>query len=117
MNFFNLTADEETPNLAKFADGDTLQLPRDIGHSAPVVLGVRPENILLFKKKVPNGLIAEIVVVEPTGSDTELLVRKADHDITISIRGRLNLSPGDTIYMTVSPEHIHVFDEAGLAIN
>ena len=53
------------------ADGTRIPLPRRAPEGAAVSLGIRPEHFRLD----PAGLPAEIVTVEPTGSETQVLMR------------------------------------------
>jgi multiple sugar transport system ATP-binding protein len=52
-----------------------------------------------------------VVVVEPTGAETELLVRSGTSDITVISHGRANISPGDQIALRVTPGSVHLFDQ------
>ncbi len=82
-------------------------------HGRPVTLGVRPEHFHLD----PNGLPAEILTVEPTGSETQVVARFAGQDITGAFRERIVARPGESL--TIRPERsaIHLFDaESGKRI-
>src|SRR6476659_5390609 len=57
----------------------------------PVVYGLRPENIHLD----PNGLAAEVVVVEPTGSETQVVARVGGQDLIAVFRERHTFEPGE----------------------
>jgi multiple sugar transport system ATP-binding protein len=72
----------------------------------PVVYGLRPENIHLD----PNGLAAEVVVVEPTGSETQVVARVGGQDLVCVFRERITAGPGETIMISPDPKLIHVFD-------
>jgi len=52
----------------------------------------------------------KVVVVEPTGADTEVYARFSDTSLTSIFRERHDFSAGDTI--TLVPEHgsTHLFD-------
>lgn len=69
-----------------------------------LVLGIRPEHFDL----APGGLAAEVVVVEPTGSETMLAVRAGGQDLTCVLRDRVSERPGDTV--SLRPTRVHVFD-------
>ncbi|MCP8939582.1 sn-glycerol-3-phosphate ABC transporter ATP-binding protein UgpC [Alsobacter sp. SYSU M60028] len=72
----------------------------------PVVYGMRPEHIHLD----PNGLPAEVVVVEPTGSETQVVVRVAGSELVCVFRERITAGPGETIRISPDPKLVHVFD-------
>ena len=55
---------------------------------------------------------AEVVVVEPTGAETELLVKVGGQQLIIVIHGRTSAGPGPNVYLTLDPAKAHVFDAA-----
>ena len=97
-------------------DGTVLPLPAstraDDGRSA--VYGIRPEHFQL----APGGLPARVNVIEPTGSETQVMARFADTLIIAAFRERVSAKPGETIHVTVDPALVHVFDaETGQRIS
>jgi multiple sugar transport system ATP-binding protein len=84
-----------------------------LGHTAgadgqSVAYGVRPEHLSLGGA---NAVPAEIIVVEPTGAETELLVQAGDAQIVLVTHGRPDVNPGDKIGLAVDPAMVHVFDQ------
>jgi len=77
----------------------------------PVKYGIRPEHIG-FAGQGSGGIAAEVVVVEPMGAQTELVVRVADVSLTVVTHGRANLRPGDRLSLSPEAGHAHVFDPA-----
>ena len=57
----------------------------------------------------PRSVPGEVVVVEPTGAETELLVRSGTSQISVS-HGRASIGPGDQIALRVAPGSVHLFD-------
>ena len=97
------------------ADGTRIDLGRGAGNSAgrPVTLGVRPEHFSLD----PNGVGAEILTVEPTGSETQVVARFAGQEIMGAFRERITTQPGETLKIRPEPSSIHLFDsESGQRI-
>ena len=72
----------------------------------PLILGIRPEHFDL----APDGIQAEVVVVEPTGSETMLAVRSGGQDLTCVLRERVSERPGETV--SLRPNRVHFFDAA-----
>ena len=72
------------------------------------VMGIRPEHLMLD----PNGLPAEVVVVEPMGSETQVVVRCGGQDLTCIFRERISAKPGETIGITPDTSVTHLFDAA-----
>ena len=73
--------------------------------------GVRPEHLAVVECGSAGSVPGEVVVVEPTGAETELLVRSGTSDITVIIHGRANIGPGDQIALRVTPGSVHLFDQ------
>jgi multiple sugar transport system ATP-binding protein len=91
-------------------DGVTLPLAAAPAASAgrPATYGVRPEHFRLDDAGVP----AEVVVTEPTGSETMALVRLAGREVTCVFRERLTARPGETIRIRPEAANTHLFDRA-----
>ena len=71
-----------------------------------VVLGIRPEHLQLSE----GGFPAEVAVVEPTGSEVQVIARTAGGDnIVANFRDRRLYDPGETIRLTADPGLIHLF--------
>ena len=70
------------------------------------MLGVRPEHFTLGADGVP----AEVIVVEPTGSETLLAVKAGGQEMTCVIRDRILPRPGETIRLRPDPAYLHFFD-------
>jgi multiple sugar transport system ATP-binding protein len=84
-----------------------------LGHTAgadgqAVAYGVRPEHLSLGGA---DAVPAEIIVVEPTGAETELLVQAGEAQIVLVTHGRPVVNPGDKIGLAVDPAMVHVFDQ------
>ncbi|HLX27364.1 MAG TPA: sn-glycerol-3-phosphate ABC transporter ATP-binding protein UgpC [Casimicrobiaceae bacterium] len=77
----------------------------------PVTYGVRPDHLELVAGS-ENGVPGEIVVVEPTGSETELVVKVGDAQLTAEARGRASVKPGDRVMFAIDPANVHLFDQA-----
>jgi multiple sugar transport system ATP-binding protein len=60
-----------------------------------------------------SGIPARVVVVEPTGAETELLVRVGDADLVVLMHGRTAARPDDIVHLEVQAGSTHVFDSAG----
>ncbi|HEX6707482.1 MAG TPA: sn-glycerol-3-phosphate ABC transporter ATP-binding protein UgpC [Albitalea sp.] len=74
----------------------------------PVVYGVRPEHLALAGADAP--VQAEVIVVEPTGAETELLVQVGGTPITVVLHGRTQVQPGDRIGLDIETAAVHLFD-------
>ena len=83
-------------------------LPAGEPNGREVTLGVRPEHFAIGD----TGVAAEVVVVEPTGMDTQVFCRVAASDVTVISRERHVFRPGDTIRLLTLPGKTYLFDPA-----
>ncbi len=72
-------------------------------------MGIRPEAFTIASEAAAGRISAEVVVVEPTGAATELLVRKGGQAITVLTPERLAVRPGDTVWLTPDAQRTRVF--------
>lgn len=80
-----------------------------VGHEGQDVhYGIRPTDLTLAAQGVP----ARVVVVEPTGAETELLLQVGDQQLVVVMHGRTQAQPDDTVYLTLDAAKAHVFDGA-----
>ena len=94
------------------ADGVRWPLGGGLGNDGQAVTyGVRPDHLELAGSQ-ERGVPGEIIVVEPTGSETELVVRVGTAQLIVETHGRPALSPGDKVNFAVNPSHVHLFDQA-----
>ncbi len=73
-----------------------------------VVLGVRPEHLVI----APGGFPAEILVVEPTGSETHIVAQFGAQTLVGVFRERIDRRAGDELTLVAAPESLHFFDAA-----
>jgi len=96
----------------RVAFGDASVLPLPAGARAEpgrdVLYGIRPEHCQLGA----TGLPVDVVVVEPTGADTQLYCRFGGQEVTATIRDRTDCRPGDRIHLAPDLARAHVFDAA-----
>jgi multiple sugar transport system ATP-binding protein len=85
-------------------------LPAEISYvadSTAVHYGVRPTDLHLAE----SGIAAKVVVVEPTGAETELLLHLGGQDFTLVTHGRTQVKPDDTVYLQFDSAKAHLFDD------
>src|SRR3984893_17225628 len=73
----------------------------------PGVYGVRPEHFVL----ADDGAEAEIHVVEPTGSELQVVARLGGEEIIAVFRERHQFKPGQKIRLRPDARLVHLFDE------
>jgi multiple sugar transport system ATP-binding protein len=73
----------------------------------PAVYGVRPEHFSLSD----DGAEAEVKVIEPTGSELQVVAKLGGEDIIAVFRERHQFKPGEKIRLKPDPRLVHLFDE------
>src|SRR5258708_2324277 len=93
-------------NGAAVAVGSGISLPvkTKLESGRDVLVGVRPEPLAVAADGVP----AEVVVVEPTGADTQIFCKLAGTDVTAVVRERHDFRPGESIRL--KPQLTYLFD-------
>jgi multiple sugar transport system ATP-binding protein len=71
-----------------------------------VLVGVRPEHLDV----AAEGLRAEVVVVEPTGADTQIFCKVDGVEVTAVVRERQAFHPGEVVHLR--PRQSYLFDRA-----
>jgi multiple sugar transport system ATP-binding protein len=94
------------------AAGTRRPVPAQVGGSEgqAVHYGIRPGDIHLAP--AGSGIAAKVIVVEPTGAETELLLQVGDAQIVAVIHGRTSARPDDTVHLAIDADKAHVFDSA-----
>jgi multiple sugar transport system ATP-binding protein len=71
------------------------------------VYGIRPEHLRLD----PDGIRATVQVVEPTGSETQVLLRVGEASLIGAFRERVSAQPGEVLPISPDPALAHLFDK------
>ena len=96
----------------ELAGGLSLPAPIHAGgqDGQQVIYGMRPEHLDLAGPS--EGVATEVVVVEPTGADTQIFTKIAGVEVTSVFRERHAFRPGETIRLKPDPLRAHLFDAA-----
>jgi len=94
-----------------FVAEDGTKLPvADHGPAAAgrdLVYGLRPEFIRLD----PAGLPVEVIVTEPTGYETHMMVKLGGVEANCVFRERVQARPGEKITVGIDADRVHLFDK------
>ncbi|MDB5624102.1 MAG: sugar transporter ATP-binding protein [Devosia sp.] len=71
--------------------------------------GIRPEHLV----PDPAGIPMQVLVVEPMGSETQLILKLGQSTLTSLVRHRLDVAPGTVMNFQPNLASVHLFDEAG----
>jgi multiple sugar transport system ATP-binding protein len=102
MNFLPGTLDGGSVRIGGFSMAAAARGAK----AGEVVVGIRPEHLDL----AAEGLEAEVVVVEPTGSETQLFARVGEQEIAAVFRERHEFVPGQRIRLRPRADCLHLFD-------
>ena len=93
----------------RMEDGTAWPLPTSVARpvDGPAVYGVRPEHLMLD----PGGIPATVQVVEPTGSETQVLMRIGGQPVIGAFRERVTAKPGEILPVRPDPALVHLFDQ------
>jgi multiple sugar transport system ATP-binding protein len=69
--------------------------------------GIRPGDITLGGG---SGVNAQVIVVEPTGAETELLVQVGEAKLVLAVHGRVDAQPDETVGLAIDVDRVHLFD-------
>ena len=104
-------ADSGEPRV-EFADGSRLPAPTARARDGQTVIyGVRPEHLSLAGAS--GGLPGKVLVVEPTGADTQVVLRIGSGDLCAIFRERHVFRPGESISLKAEVSRIHLFEAEG----
>ena len=109
MNVFEAQV-EQSAGEQVFTFGDArLSLPQGTPASDRVLIGLRPEHILLDPEGPFSG---EVLYVEPMGAQTQFALRIGSQELVVLCASTNVPVPGQKIRLAVDSELIHVFDPA-----
>lgn len=116
MNLIKGRMDVDDPQRFLTRSGEVLHLPYPIyaSQDQELVIGIRPEHFEVSDK----GTDFEVAVIEPTGSELQLILKLGEENLIAAFRDRLSLAPGDTVRLAMMHQNLHFFDgETGQRIN
>ena len=87
--------------------GARLPLSEKVQDGREVVYGVRPEHLRLAE----TGITGTVAVVEPTGSETHVVIRAGGQELVGLFRERHGFRPGQEVILAPDPGAVHLFDK------
>ncbi|MBK7469840.1 MAG: sn-glycerol-3-phosphate ABC transporter ATP-binding protein UgpC [Betaproteobacteria bacterium] len=109
MNFLPGTFKSDGGSIVEFQGGIRVPAPANAGgkDGQQVLYGIRPEHFALTDT---GGMAGDIVVVEPTGADTQVFCRIAGQEVMAMFRDRVASRPGERIALMPDLAKAHLFD-------
>jgi len=111
MNFIPGTARRNGQGAIVALDGGgEVPVPYDVSATdgQRVIFGTRPEHLSLVPEG--QGLPGSVVVVEPTGADTQVFAKIGGNEVNAIFRERHEFRPGEAIRLQPDAARSHVFD-------
>ena len=94
---------------AKFISDSGLELPTPparLRDGQEIIYGIRPEHIEVGE----GGIPVNVVVVEPTGSETQIFAKAGKDLIDAIVKARIRARPGEQVPFRIDPVNVHLFD-------
>ena len=90
-------------------DGTDWPLPTTLksAKEGPAIYGVRPEHLRIDG----GGIPATVQVVEPTGSETQVLMKIGSQTMVGAFREMVTAKPGEILPVRPDPALVHLFDQ------
>jgi multiple sugar transport system ATP-binding protein len=100
--------------MVEASNGARLAAPGSatVADGRAVIYGIRPEHLEVAAPGQAGGFEAEVVVVEPTGSETQIFMRLGDQQLAGVFRERHEFAPGQKLSLRPRGECAHLFDPA-----
>jgi multiple sugar transport system ATP-binding protein len=105
----NMVKGTVTGGALRMEDGTEWPMPAAGSRplAGPAIYGVRPEHLRLD----PQGIPATVQVVEPTGSETQVLMRIGGQPVIGAFRERVEARPGEILPVRPDTALVHLFDQ------
>ncbi len=103
------------PGQLTLTDGQAIEMETPFQDGRSVEFGIRPEHLTLAEPG--QGIRAEVVVVEPTGSETLVSCTVAGQEFLAALKGRAEFSPGQEVWLKPDLPLSHLFcADSGLVL-
>jgi ABC-type sugar transport system ATPase subunit len=77
-----------------------------------VVVGIRPEDIVISPEPIPEAVEFTAYSILPSGADSTIIARQGEVELTIKVMGISKIQMDDRIWLKFIPETINLFDKA-----
>jgi len=79
--------------------------------SGPVIVAIRPEDITISTKPVPEALECTVYSVLPAGADTTVVAKAQKLEITIKEPGSSQVAMDDKVWLRFNPNMINLYSK------
>lgn len=89
----------------------------DGGAPRPVLIGIRPKDLVMSESQKPGAMPTTITLIEPIGSEAIVHLDMNGKPLIVQSDSSPDMKAGDTVYLEFPADRLHVFDaESGTAI-
>ncbi|GAA0668641.1 ABC transporter ATP-binding protein [Natronoarchaeum mannanilyticum] len=116
MNLFDATLSEGPDAFRVEMDGSSFDIPKRLVDADvttdEVLVGFRPQDFYQTRRRALDGpeFDTQIRVVEPVGTEAVVHGNSAPGDLTAKVGGFHDISSGESLSLTIAPEHVYLFD-------
>ncbi len=76
-----------------------------------IVLAVRPEDIAISSKPIPDGVEFSAYSVLPAGADSTIVARRGDMEIIVRVMGISNIKMDEKIWLKFDEKMLNLYDK------
>jgi multiple sugar transport system ATP-binding protein len=118
MNLMAGTIEVSGNTVTVKGPGFSMPMPESLAAAArqqdsrEVLLGIRPEHILITRSlngQAANKMDVTIEVVEHLGSELQVHLKQADSVLTAKFHADEDVTPGQNLEVTLDPDNMHLF--------
>jgi len=79
-------------------------------YASRILVGIRPEHVVLSPQEVESSLPAEVILIESSGADIYVYMERGESRIIGRTDPSQRVSVGDSVWVVFNPEKCHFFD-------
>lgn len=120
MNFFDCTLQEREKEGKAFLETSyfSIEVSKDLAETiktkasgSELMIGARPQHVLVSKKPVKGGIECEVYAVEPLGTETIVDLKVGD-EVVRAVTGTIfEAQIGEKVWMNFDVNKLHIFDK------
>jgi multiple sugar transport system ATP-binding protein len=76
-----------------------------------VVVGIRPEDIVISPQRVPGAVEFSAYSVLPSGADSTIIARLGEVELTIRVMGISRIKMDEKIWLSFDPQTLNLYDK------
>ena len=110
MNFLDAAVEGGDVIIDGKAVRITSALQAPLANGRKVIVGIRPEDVVLHAEEAASGVAVEVDVVEPMGAEKLVWCKRGSIGICAKTSASVSIKPGDKAWLGLSEDRLHIFD-------